>query len=56
VLGIVHLLARVGALDESEGHEVVEAVRGDGSGRTLAMPIVTISSQRAADLRDLEVG
>jgi hypothetical protein len=55
VLGVVHLLARIGALDAAEDRELVFTVRPDGSERTLRIPAVRITEERATLLANLEL-
>jgi hypothetical protein len=55
-LGILHLLARLGALEDAEGHEAVDTRRPDGTRRTFSIPMVPVTTDRAAALADLEVG
>jgi Protein of unknown function (DUF3375) len=53
-LGMLHLLARIGALDGAEDREQVHTIRPDGSQRTFKVPRVPVTSERAAELADLE--
>lgn len=55
VLGVLHLLSRIGALDTAEDRELVVTVRPDGTERTLRIPAVTVNEGRARLLADLEV-
>jgi len=56
VLGVLHLLSRIGALDGAEDRELVESVRPDGTRRTFRLPAVLVDHARSAQLIDLEVG
>lgn len=56
VLGMLHLLARVGALDGAEDREPIDTIRPDGTRRTFTVPRVPVTRDRAAELADLEVG
>jgi hypothetical protein len=55
VLGVIHLLSRIAALDGAEDREVVETVRPDGSCRTFKIPASPITADRSAQLVDLEM-
>lgn len=55
-LGMLHLLARIGALEDAEGREPIDTRRPDGSQRTFKVPRVPVTPDRAAGLADLEVG
>lgn len=55
VLGILHLLSKIGALDAAEDREHVVAIRPDGTERVLRIPAVAVTQQRASLLAELEV-
>ena len=55
VLGILHLLSRIGALDAAEDRELVVTVRSDGTERTLRIPAVAVTEDRAKALGGLVV-
>lgn len=56
IFGMLHLLSRVAALDDAEEHEPVDAVRPDRTRRTFKVPRVPVTTDRAAELADLEIG
>lgn len=55
VLGILHLLSKVGALEAAEDRELVVAVRPDGTERILRMPTVTITEEHVVLFAALEL-
>jgi hypothetical protein len=55
VLGVLHLLSRIGVLDAAEDRELVVTVRDDRTQRAFRIPAVAITPERSALLADLEV-
>lgn len=55
ILGILHLLSKIGALEAAEDRETVVTVRSDGSERLLRIPAVTITDVHASLLAALEL-
>lgn len=55
-LGMLHLLARIDALDGAEDHEDIDTIRHNGSTRTFRLPRVQLNKTRAAELDELELG
>jgi hypothetical protein len=55
VLGVLHLLSRIGALDTAEDRELVITLRPDGTERTLRIPAVTLTAERARLVAELEL-
>lgn len=55
VLGVLHLLARIDALEAAEDCELVVSIRPDGTRRVLRIPAITVTEERATLLADLEV-
>jgi hypothetical protein len=55
VLGLLHLLSKIGALEAAEDREPVVTVRSDGSERLLRIPTVTITDTHLSLLAALEL-
>ena len=56
VLGLLHLLSRIGALEDTEEHEMVETLRPDGTRRSFKIPSVSVTADRSVHLTALEIG